>query len=115
MICIRSANVKKKCTRRGYYKIIKKNLYFIFSEKDNEFTMKLEQLIEEANEQRCILVDKVTNDELSEMEKLTKILNTSNCYHQVLKEHLKFMYNQLKYLTANELQKQNSQLNKQLV
>lgn len=87
----------------------------MFSEKDDEFTKKLEQLIEEANVQRCVLVNEVSNNELYEMEKLTKILNTSNCYRQVLKEHLKFMYNQLKYLTATELQKQNSQLNKQLV
>lgn len=49
------------------------------------------------------------------MEKLNNLLNTSNCYRQVLKEHLKSMYNQLKYLTASELQKQSSELNKQIV
>lgn len=65
--------------------------------------------------QRCVLVDKVANADLSEMEKLTNLLNTSNCYRQILKEHLKSMYNQLKYLTAVELEKQNSQLNKQIV
>jgi len=77
--------------------------------------LKLEQIIEEANVQRCVLVDKVANADLSEMEKLTNLLNTSNCYRQILKEHLKSMYNQLKYLTAVELEKQNSQLNKQIV
>jgi len=65
--------------------------------------------------QRCVLVDEVSNADLSEMEKLTNLLNTSNCYRQILKEHLKSMYNQLKYLTAVELEKQNSQLNKQIV
>lgn len=65
--------------------------------------------------ERCILVDKVAKKNLSEMEKLTYLLNTSNCYSQVLKEHLKSMYNQLKYLTAVELQNQNSQLQKKIV
>jgi len=65
--------------------------------------------------QRCLLVNKLSNDDCSKMEKLTNLLNTNNCYRQVLKEHLKFMYNQLKYLTTVELQKQNSQLNKQIV
>jgi len=65
--------------------------------------------------QRCLLVNKLSNDDSSKMEKLTNLLNTNNCYRQVLKEHLKFMYNQLKYLTTVELQKQNSQLNKQIV
>lgn len=82
---------------------------------DNEFALKLEQIIEQVNIQRCILVNKVSNKDLSEMEKLNNLLNTSNCYRQVLKEQLKSMYNQLKYLTASELQRQNSQLNKQLV
>lgn len=49
------------------------------------------------------------------MEKLTNLLNTSNCYRQILKEHSKSMYNQLKFLTAAELEKRNSQLNKQIV
>lgn len=82
---------------------------------DNEFALELEQIIEQVNIQRCILVNKVSNRDLSEMEKLNNLLNTSNCYRQVLKEQLKSMYNQLKYLTASELQRQNSQLNKQLV
>lgn len=65
--------------------------------------------------QRCIRVNQVSNDNLSEMEKLTNLLNTSNCYRQVLKEHLKYMYNQLKYLTVVELKKQDTQLSKQIV
>lgn len=60
-------------------------------------------------------MNKVCNDDVYDMEVLTNLLNTNNCYHQVLKEHLKCMYNQLKYLTAAELQKQNSLLNKQIV
>ncbi|XP_025191371.1 E3 ubiquitin-protein ligase LRSAM1-like isoform X2 [Melanaphis sacchari] len=81
---------------------------------DNEFTLKVEQIIDKVNMQRCLLVNKLSNEDSFKMEKLTKLLNTSNCYQQVLKEHLKFMYNQLKYLTAVELQKQNSQLKKQI-
>lgn len=81
---------------------------------DNEFTLKVEQIIDKVNVQRCLLVNKLSNDDCSKMEKLTNLLNTNNCYRQVLKEHLKFMYNQLKYLTTVELQKQNSQLNKQI-
>ncbi|XP_022160510.1 E3 ubiquitin-protein ligase LRSAM1-like [Myzus persicae] len=81
---------------------------------DKEFTLKIEQIIEKVNLQRCLLVNKLSNDDSYKMEKLTNLLNTSNCYRQVLKEHLKSMYNQLKYLTAIELQKQNSQLNKQI-
>lgn len=65
--------------------------------------------------QHCIRVNQVSNDSLSEMEKLTNLFNTSNCYRQVLKEHLKYMYNQLKYLTAVELKKQDTQLSKQIV
>lgn len=76
---------------------------------------KLEQIIEEADVQHCVLINKISNDNSSEMEKLTNLLNTNNCYRQVLKEHLKSMYNQLKYLTAVELQKQSCQLNKQIV
>jgi len=92
-----------------------KIIYFIFYRTDKEFTLKVEQIIEEVNMQRCLLVNKLSNSDSYEMEKLTHLLNTSNCYRQVLKEHLKSMYNQLKYLTAVELQKQNSQLNKQIV
>lgn len=64
---------------------------------------------------RCVLINKVSSDDLSAMEKLTSLLNTSNCYHQILKEHLKSMYNQLKYLTAAELEKRNSQLSQKIV
>lgn len=92
-----------------------KYIHFIFYRTDREFTLKVEQIIAEVNMQRCLLVNKVSNNDSYEMEKLTNLLNTSNCYRQVLKEHLKSMYNQLKYLTAVELQKQNSQLNKQIV
>lgn len=49
------------------------------------------------------------------MEKLTDLLNINNCYRQVLKEHLKSMYNQLKYLTVAEVQRQHLQLNNQIV
>lgn len=65
--------------------------------------------------QRYVLVNNESRSDLSDMERLTNLLNTSNCYRQVLKEHLKAMYNQLKYLTTAELQKRNSQLNKQIV
>ncbi|VVC45175.1 E3 ubiquitin-protein ligase BOI-like,Zinc finger, RING-type [Cinara cedri] len=82
--------------------------------KDNDYTLKLEQLIEEANLQRCVLVNNASNCDSSKMEKLTDLLNTSNCYRQVLKEHLKNMYNQLKYLTVAEVQRKNLQLNKQI-
>lgn len=81
---------------------------------EREFALKLEQAITEINIQRCIRVNKESNNCLSELEKLTSLLNTSNCYHQVLKEHSKSMYNQLKYLTAVELQKQNTKLNTQI-
>lgn len=91
------------------------NEYFILNRDDAEFVLKLEQIIEEKNIQHCILLNKVSNNDFYEMEVLTNLLNTNNCYHQVLKEHLKCMYNQLKYLTAVELQKQNSLLNKQIV
>lgn len=90
-------------------------LVFLLCRDDNNIALKLEQIIEQANVQRCVLVNKMSNDHLSEMEKLTNLLNTNNCYRQILKEHLKSMYNQLKYLTAVELQKQSCQLNKQIV
>jgi len=65
--------------------------------------------------EHCVRVNRVSNNDSLEFERLTNLLNTSNCYRQVLKEHLKSIYNQLKYLTAVELQKQNCQLNKQIV
>lgn len=82
---------------------------------DKEFTLRLEQIIEKANMQRYVIVNNESRNDLSDMERLTNLLNTSNCYRQVTKEHLKSMYNQLKYLTTAELQKRNSKLNKQIV
>lgn len=93
-----------------FYKI-----YFNLHRDEEVFALKLEQIIEKASMLHCVLVNQVTNEHLSEMEKMTNLLNTSNCYRQVLKEHLKYMYNQLKYLTAVELQKQDTQLCKQIV
>lgn len=95
--------------------MIMKMIYIILFRTDNEFALKFEQIFKEANIQHCLLVNNLSNEKSLEMEKLTNLLNTSNCYRQVLKEHLKSMYNQLKYLTAVELQKQNSQLNKKIV
>lgn len=97
-----------------YYVVQIKNL-FLLHRYEQELTLKLEQIIEETNVKHCIRVNSMSNDNLCQLEKLTYLLNTSNCYRQVLKEHSKAMYNQLKYLTATELQKQNYQLNKQIV
>lgn len=91
------------------------NSCLILCSEDKDYTLKLEQIIEEANLQRCVFVNNESNHDLLKMEKLNNLLNTSNCYRQVLKEHLKSMYNQLKYLTVIEVQRQNVQLNKQIV
>lgn len=89
--------------------------YLMLHRYEKEYALKLKQIIAETNIQQCIRVNKESNNSLTELEKLTNLINTSNCYHQVLKEHSKSMYNQLKYLTAVELQKQNTKLNRQIV
>jgi len=104
----------EKYSKCDSIKHINDNTKSKFKKYDQEMALKLEQIIEEANVQHCVLINKVSSDELSAMEKLTNLLNTSNCYRQILKEHLKSMYNQLKYLTATELEKQNSQLNQKI-
>ncbi|XP_050443068.1 E3 ubiquitin-protein ligase LRSAM1-like [Adelges cooleyi] len=89
--------------------------YRNLEKKDNlEFSSKLERILEETDCQRCVRFNKVSEKHTAEMETLTNILNTGNCYRQVLKEQLKSMYNQLKYLTGAELQKQDLQTNKHM-
>jgi len=73
---------------------------------EEDLALKFGQIIEKTNVQHCIQVNQVSNNNFSAMEKLTKLFNTSNSYHHVLKEHLKYMYHQLRYLTTVELQKQ---------
>ncbi|XP_050520434.1 E3 ubiquitin-protein ligase LRSAM1-like [Daktulosphaira vitifoliae] len=91
-----------------------KNELNLIKEKNSEFTLKLKQILAKNDMQRFILFNKMSEEYSSEMEKLTNILNSSYCYRGVLKEHLKSMYNQLKYLTVVELKKHDLQTNKHM-
>ncbi|XP_025405953.1 E3 ubiquitin-protein ligase LRSAM1-like isoform X2 [Sipha flava] len=104
----------EKYSKCDLIKNTKNNDKLKLKKENKEFTLRLEQIIEKANLQRYVLVNNESKSDSSEMERLTNLLNTSNCYRQVSKEHLKSMYNQLKYLTTAELHKRNCQLNKQI-
>lgn len=97
------ACLNKVCIVRCSIKIY--IVIFLLYSDEEDLALKFGQIIEKANVQYCVQVNQVSNNNLSEMEKLTKLFNTSNCYHHVLKEHLKYMYYQLRYLTTVELQK----------